>query len=68
MVAPIHPTKQIVISEDAARGGVVGHNVRYVLFMERARLQKPGFTLTERDGSAKTRSAGGWNPPTFGHG
>jgi len=31
MVAPIYPTKQIVISEDAARGGVVGHNVRYVL-------------------------------------
>jgi hypothetical protein len=27
----MHHTDQIVISEDAARGGVVGHNVRYVL-------------------------------------
>lgn len=31
MAAPTHHTDQIVISEDAARGGVVGHNVRYVL-------------------------------------
>jgi hypothetical protein len=31
MGAPTHPTHQIIISEDAARGGVVGHNVRYVL-------------------------------------
>lgn len=31
MAAPMHHTDQIVISEDAARGGVVGHNVRYVL-------------------------------------
>jgi hypothetical protein len=31
MAAPTHHPHQIVISEDAARGGVVGHNVRYVL-------------------------------------
>jgi hypothetical protein len=31
MAAPTHHPAQIVISEDAARGGVVGHNVRYVL-------------------------------------
>ena len=31
MAAPTHHTDQIVISEEAARGGVVGHNVRYVL-------------------------------------
>ncbi len=31
MASPMHHADQIVISEDAARGGVVGHNVRYVL-------------------------------------
>jgi hypothetical protein len=31
MIAPTHHADQIIISEDAARGGVVGHNVRYVL-------------------------------------
>jgi TRAP-type C4-dicarboxylate transport system permease small subunit len=31
MAAPYDPTDQIIITEDAARGGVIGHNVRYVL-------------------------------------
>jgi hypothetical protein len=30
MAAPTHQSEQIIISQDAARGGVVGHNVRYV--------------------------------------
>jgi hypothetical protein len=31
MASPLDHPHQIVISEDAARGGTVGHNVRYVL-------------------------------------